>query len=161
MTRTSQTFRCLAPSLTAIALSVLLFAPALLSLPEARAQAKPLCTISSDGASLQPDGSWAGPGCTASDGNGHPAHPDAKEQKGAKPDEKSSRATFLETHACMTTDGAEKANALFEDCKRVTSGSHGSCNIQQNSCEEIRKATQKGCWGLAAEGPDFCFTKYR
>lgn len=71
------------------------------------------------------------------------------------------RAAFLETHACMTTDGADKANELADDCSKVTSGTHSACNIQQNSCDEIRKAIQKGCWGLAASAPDFCFIKYR
>jgi spore coat protein U-like protein len=71
------------------------------------------------------------------------------------------RAKYLETHACMTTDGADKANELADDCNKVTSSPHKGCNIQQNTCDEIRKNTQKGCWGLAASAPDFCFTKYR
>ena len=70
------------------------------------------------------------------------------------------RAKYLETHACMTTDGADKANELADDCNKVTSSPHKGCNIQQNTCDEIRKNTQKGCWGLAASAPDFCFTKY-
>jgi len=71
------------------------------------------------------------------------------------------RAKYLETHSCMTTMGADKANELADDCNKVTSGSHSACNIQENTCEEIQKATQKGCWGLAASAPDFCLTKYR
>ena len=70
------------------------------------------------------------------------------------------RAKYIETHSCMTTDGADKANALADDCNKVTSGSHSGCNIQENTCDEIRKTTQKGCWGLAASAPDFCLTKY-
>jgi len=59
-----------------------------------------------------------------------------------------SRRTYLESHSCMTTDGADKANALTDDCNQVTSAPHSGCNIQENTCDEIRKATQKGCWGL-------------
>ena len=61
----------------------------------------------------------------------------------------------------MTTDGADKANELADDCNKVTSAPHSGCNIQENTCDEIRKATQKGCWGLGASAPDFCLTKYR
>ena len=71
------------------------------------------------------------------------------------------RAKYLETHACLTTDGADKANELAGDCKKVTSESNKACNIQENTCDEIHGATQKGCWGLAASAPDFCLTKYR
>jgi spore coat protein U-like protein len=71
------------------------------------------------------------------------------------------RAKYLETHSCMTTMGADKANELADDCVKVTSAPHSSCSIQENTCEEIQKATQKGCWGLAASAPDFCLTKYR
>lgn len=71
------------------------------------------------------------------------------------------RAKYIETHACMTTDGADKANELADECNKVTSGPHKGCNIQENTCEEIRKTTQKGCWGLGASAPDFCFTKYK
>ncbi len=71
------------------------------------------------------------------------------------------RAKYLETHACLTTDGADKANQLADECNRVTDAPHKGCNVQENSCEEIRKVTQKGCWGLAASAPDFCLTKYR
>ena len=71
------------------------------------------------------------------------------------------RAKYLETHACLTTDGADKANALAGDCKKVTSESNKACNIQENTCDEIHSATQKACWGLAASAPDFCLTKYR
>ncbi len=71
------------------------------------------------------------------------------------------RAKYLETHACLTTDGGDKANELAGDCKKVTSESNKACNIQENTCDEIRSATQKGCWGLSASAPDFCLTKYR
>jgi hypothetical protein len=60
----------------------------------------------------------------------------------------------------MTTDGADKANELAEQCNKVTTGDHKGCSIQEYTCDEIRKTIQKGCWGLAAEGPDFC-VKYR
>lgn len=84
---------------------------------------------------------------------GAPANSDASSAE--------NRAKYLETHACLTTDGADKANALADECKKVTSDSNKGCNVQENSCEEIRKTTQKGCWGLGASAPDFCFTKYR
>jgi hypothetical protein len=71
------------------------------------------------------------------------------------------RAKYLETHACMTTDGPDKANQWADDCNKVTNSPHKGCNIQENTCDEIRKATQKGCWGLGASAPDFCLTKYR
>jgi spore coat protein U-like protein len=71
------------------------------------------------------------------------------------------RAKYLESHSCMTTMGADKANGLADDCNKVTSAPHSACNVQENTCEEIQKATQKGCWGMAASAPDFCFTKYR
>lgn len=71
------------------------------------------------------------------------------------------RAKYIESHSCMTTMGADKANELAEDCNKVTSGSHKGCNIQENTCDEIRSTTQKGCWGLAASAPDFCLSKYR
>jgi len=71
------------------------------------------------------------------------------------------RAKYLETHACLTTDGPDKANELAADCNKVTDAPHKGCNIQENTCDEIRKATQKGCWGLGASAPDFCLTKYR
>jgi len=92
---------------------------------------------------------------TAAGSSGSP--PPASDQSQSKQEQ---RAAFLETHACMTTDGADKANAFADDCNKVTSAPHSGCNIQQNSCDEIRKATQKGCWGMAASAPDFCLTKY-
>lgn len=60
----------------------------------------------------------------------------------------------------MTTDGADKANALDVDCEKVTGGSHKGCSIQENTCEEIRDATRKSCNALAAEGADWCLTRY-
>jgi spore coat protein U-like protein len=74
---------------------------------------------------------------------------------------KGDRAKYIETHSCMTTGGADKANALAEDCNKVTSAPHDGCNIQENTCDEIRKTTQKGCWRMAASAPDFCLTRYR
>ncbi len=119
--------------------------------------AKPLCKINDSDVSLQSDGSWAGPNCTASDGNGHPAHP-AKEGQQSTETQKEQRARFIETHSCMTTDGADKANALAEKCNKVTSSPHSACKIQQHTCDEIHEATKRACWGLAAEAPDFCLT---
>jgi len=126
---------------------------------ESKNGSKPLCKMGDDGVELQRDGSWAGPNCIAATGSGKPAHPDNdKSDKSQSAQEK--RAEFIEKNACMTTDGADKANQLAENCNKVTSGSHTGCNIQENTCDEIRKATQKGCWGLPAEAPDFC-TKYQ
>ena len=71
------------------------------------------------------------------------------------------RAKYIETHSCMTTQGADKANEIADECNKVTAAPHSACNIQQNTCDEIRKATQKGCWGMGASAPDFCFAKYR
>ena len=71
------------------------------------------------------------------------------------------RAKYIESHSCMTTAGADSANALADDCNKVTSSPHKGCGIQENTCDEIRSTTQNGCWGLAASAPDFCFTKYR
>lgn len=71
------------------------------------------------------------------------------------------RARYIETHSCMTTQGADKANELADECNKVTSAPHSDCNIQEHTCDEIQKATQKGCWGMAASAPDFCLTKYR
>jgi len=34
------------------------------------------------------------------------------------------RAKYIESHSCMTTDGADKANALADDCNKVTSAPH-------------------------------------
>jgi len=67
------------------------------------------------------------------------------------------RARDIESHSCMTTDGADKANQLADDCNKVTNGPHPGCNIQENTCEEIRKTTQQGCWGLAASAPDLSY----
>lgn len=91
----------------------------------------------------------------AASGNSDSQNSNSTESKQAE------RAKYIETHACMTTDGADKANQLADDCNKVTTGSHDGCNIQENTCDEIRKTTQKGCWGMAASAPDFCFTKYR
>jgi spore coat protein U-like protein len=87
-----------------------------------------------------------------------PAAPDPADSAAAK---KEDRAKYIETHACMTTDGADKANQLADDCNKVTSPPHSACSIQQNTCDEIRNATQKGCWGMAASAPDFCLMRYR
>ena len=86
---------------------------------------------------------------TRTAGNGQASHSDQEK-----------RADYIESHSCMTTDGADKANALAADCEKVTRAPHKDCNIQQNTCDEIRKATRNGCYGLAAEGPDWCLTRY-
>lgn len=70
------------------------------------------------------------------------------------------RAADMESHSCMTTQGADKANELAADCQKVADHPDKACNIQENSCDEIRKATQRGCWGKGAEGPDWCLTRY-
>ena len=119
---------------------------------------KPLCKMSDPDVHLV-DGNWAGPNCIAVDANGKPVHPEEVKKQNSDSDQEK-RASDIESHSCMTTDGADKANALAGDCEKVTSAPHKDCNIQQNSCDEIRKATQKGCWGKGAEGPDWCLTKY-
>ncbi len=120
---------------------------------------KEVCKFGDDGVHLQPDGSWAGPNCVTADSSGHPVNPEDTKQKSLSEQEK--RARYLETHSCLTTDGAEKANQLAEKCNKVTNAPHASCNVQENSCDEIRNATKHGCWGLAASAPDFCFAEYR
>jgi hypothetical protein len=123
---------------------------------------KKLCNINDDGVSLQPDGSWAGPNCITSDGNGHAKNPaDMKDNKSkGSDDDQAKKAADTESHSCMTTEGADKANELADDCKKVADHPDKACNIQQNSCDDIKKATQKGCWGKGAEGPDWCLTRY-
>ena len=82
---------------------------------------KHLCNINDEGVSLQPDGSWAGPNCITSDGNGHAKHPeDLKDDKPKDSDDaQAKRAADMESHSCMNTDGADKANELADDCKKV------------------------------------------
>jgi len=58
------------------------------------------------------------------------------------------------------TDGADKANALAADCEKVTDAPHKGCNIQENTCDEIKKATAKGCVDVGTTGPDWCLTRY-
>ncbi len=113
-----------------------------------------LCTIGDSGAHPV-DGGWAGPNCITSNSDGKAAHTDQSEQATDSPATQS-HAEYIESHSCMTTLGAEKANSLAEKCTRATSGSHGGCNTQQNTCEEIRDATRHGCDGLGASAPDFC-----
>jgi len=38
----------------------------------------------------------------------------------------------------MTTDGADKANELADDCNKVTSAPHSGCNIQENTSDTER-----------------------
>jgi len=119
---------------------------------------KPLCKMSDIDVHLV-DGHWAGPKCIAVDADGKPVHPEEVKKSSSDGDEEK-HASDIESHSCMTTDGADKANELAADCEKVTSAPHKDCNIQQNSCDQIRKATRKGCNGLAAEGPDWCLTRY-
>jgi spore coat protein U-like protein len=82
-------------------------------------------------------------------GQGQPGQPRAddatKDSASKDAAKKEDRAKYLETHSCMTTDGADKANQLADDCNKVTSPPHDACNVQQNTCDEIHKTTQKGC----------------
>ncbi|MBV9034581.1 MAG: spore coat protein U domain-containing protein [Acidobacteriaceae bacterium] len=122
---------------------------------------KPLCRPSDPDVHLF-DGVWSGPNCTAIDARTRqPVQTKGDRRQKQAEDEQSNRAAYLESHSCMTTMGADKANELADDCKRVTSSPHSACNIQQNTCDEMRDATRRGCEGLAASAPDFCFTKYR
>ena len=130
---------------------------------------KPPCRSEDPNAHLE-NGNWVGPNCMTEPDNGHyvtdeeakkqQADLKAKQNSDAAQSDTEKRASYIESHSCMTTDGADKANELAADCEKVTSGSHKGCNIQQNTCDEIRDATRKGCNGLAAEGPDWCLTKY-
>jgi hypothetical protein len=110
---------------------------------------------------------WVGPNCFKEPDDGHYVSDDEarKQQEDLRAkrhyqDDQERHASYVESHSCMTTDGADKANELTADCEKVTSGSHKDCNIQENTCDEIRNATPKGCNDLAAEGPDWCLTKY-
>lgn len=121
-------------------------------------KSKPLCKMSDPGVHLV-NGNWAGLNCITVDADGKPVNPEDLRKTGPQGDQKK-RASDIESHSCMTTEGADKANSLAADCEKVTSGSNKGCNIQQNTCDEIREATRKGCNGLAAEGPDWCLTRY-
>jgi spore coat protein U-like protein len=117
---------------------------------------KPLCKMSDSDVHLV-DGNWAGPNCNAVDANGKPVHPEEVQQQ-ADSQQTQQRAEYIESHSCMTTMGADKANDLAQKCSRATTGSHAGCSAQQNTCDEIRDATQHGCDRLGASAPDFCFT---
>jgi len=130
---------------------------------------KPPCRMEDSGAHLE-NGNWVGPKCMTEPDDGHyvtdeeakkqQAELRAKQNSQADRGAQERRAGYIESHSCMTTDGADKANELAADCEKVTSGSHKGCNIQENTCDEIRSATRKGCNGLGAEGPDWCLTRY-
>jgi spore coat protein U-like protein len=120
---------------------------------------RPLCKMSDSDVHLV-DGTWAGPNCIAVDGSGKPAHPeDVQQQTSALETER--RADFIESNSCMTTLGADKATQLADDCTKATRAPHTGCNIQQNTCDEIKDATKHGCDAQGASGPDFCLTRYR
>jgi spore coat protein U-like protein len=126
----------------------------------------PPCRSEDPNAHLE-NGKWVGPHCLTEPDDGHyvtdeeakKQNADLRAQRNSQ-ERQEARADFLETHSCMTTLGADKANELASDCEKVTDAPHQACNIQENSCDAIRKATQKGCWGRGAEGPDWCHTKY-
>ncbi len=130
---------------------------------------KPPCRSEDPNAHLV-NGNWVGPNCLTEPDNGHYVTDEeakkqneelkAKQNSQASQNAQESRAADMESHSCMTTEGADKANALAADCQKVADHPDKACNIQENSCDEIRKATQKGCWGKGAEGPDWCLTKY-
>ena len=126
----------------------------------------PPCRSEDHDAHLE-NGFWVGPNCFKEPDDGHyvsneeaqKQQADLRAQRNSQRDQ-ARRADFVESNSCMTTDGADKANALAADCEKVTDAPHKACNIQENSCDEIRNATRKGCNGLAAEGPDWCLTRY-
>jgi hypothetical protein len=107
---------------------------------------KPLCKMSDSDVRLV-DGTWAGPNCIAVDANGNPVGKQEKQPTEAE-DQQANHEQYIEAHSCMTTMGAEKANSLSDDCNRATKPPHSACNIQQNTCDEIRDATQRGCNSL-------------
>ena len=130
---------------------------------------KPPCRSEDPNAHLV-NGQWVGPNCLTEPDNGHyvtdeeakKQNDDLRKQQAAQTSQsdQEKRAEDIESHSCMTSDGADKANTLAADCEKVTSAPHKGCNIQENTCDEIRSATRKGCNGLGAEGPDWCLTKY-
>ncbi len=126
----------------------------------------PPCRMEDHDAHLE-NGYWVGPNCFKEPDDGHYVSDEEamKQQQELRAKQNSQgdqerRADFIESHSCMTTLGADKANELTADCEKVTSGSHKGCNIQENTCDEIRKATQKGCWDAGTTGPDWCLTRY-
>ncbi len=126
----------------------------------------PPCRMEDHDAHLE-NGYWVGPNCFKEPDDGHYVSDEEarKQQEDLRArqnsqDRQEARAGFIEGHSCMTTLGADKANELAADCEKVTDDPHKGCNIQENSCDEIKKATQKGCWGRGAEGPDWCLTRY-
>ena len=120
--------------------------------------AKPLCKMSDSDVHLV-DGNWVGPNCVATKGDGTPVNPEEAKQNTAS-GQQERRAEFIESHACFTTDGPDKANELAEQCAKVSSAPHQGCSAQQNTCDEIRDAAKHGCWAMAAQAPDFC-SKYQ
>jgi spore coat protein U-like protein len=125
--------------------------------PSASSGPKPLCKMSDSDVHLV-DGNWAGPNCIAVDANGKPVHPEEVQQQ-AVSEQTQRSAEYIESHSCMTTLGADKANQLAEQCAKATTGSHPGCNAQENTCDEIRDATKHGCDRLGSSAPDFCFMK--
>jgi hypothetical protein len=125
--------------------------------PSSTSGPKPLCKMSDSEVHLV-DGTWAGPNCIAVDANGKPAHPeDVQQQTDAQ--DKETRAAYIESHSCMTTMGADKANELAGYCAKATDAPHSGCNAQQNTCDEISDATKHGCDRLGSSAPSFCFIK--
>jgi len=130
---------------------------------------KPPCRMEDHDAHLE-NGNWVGPNCMTEPDDGHyvtdeeakkqQAELRAKQNSAAAQSDQERRADFIESHSCMTTDGADKANELAADCEKVTDSPHKGCNIQENTCDEIRKATEKGCSGRGTTGPDWCLTRY-
>jgi spore coat protein U-like protein len=118
---------------------------------------KPLCKMSDSDVHLV-DGNWSGPNCIAVNADGKPVHPEEVQQQ-TDSEQTQRSAEYIESHSCMTTMGADKANQLADQCAKATTGSHPGCNIQQNTCDEIRDATRHGCDRLGASAPDFCLTK--
>jgi len=124
---------------------------------------KPKPCKSTDSDTHLVDYHWTGPNCITTDASGKVIEPEEVNGHRYSGNEKGgdqARAAKMESNSCMTTGGGETAQ-LVEECQKVVKGSQAACNPQENSCDEIRKATQKACWGLAAEGPDFCLTKYQ
>jgi hypothetical protein len=124
---------------------------------------KPKPCQSTDSDTHLVDYHWTGPNCITTDASGKVIEPEevnGHRYSGNEKGGESARAAKMESNSCMTTGGDQTAQ-LVEECKKVVKGSQAVCNPQENSCDEIRKATQKACWGLAAEGPDFCMTKYQ
>lgn len=124
---------------------------------------KPKPCKSTDSDTHLVDYHWTGPNCITTDASGKVIEPEEVNGHRYSGNEKggdAARAAKMESGSCMTT-GGDKTAKLVEECEKVVTGNKSVCNAQENTCDEIHKATQMACWGQGAAAPDFCLTKYQ